>query len=241
VTNRGSRPRIVPFGDESLLVVFGERVDPVLNQRVHALAAAVRADAAQAASPDEPAAAAWGIPVPGFASLLVPFDPARVTAGAARRRLGALAADHSRVDVTEEPDSRPPVEIPVRYGADDGPDLAEVAARTGLSAAAVVDLHASLTYRVFILGFAPGFAYLGTLARELALPRRAEPRTRVPAGSVAIAGRQTAVYPSATPGGWHLIGRTDFRPWDPGRNPPALLLPGQRVRFVAVALASGAP
>ncbi len=95
-----------------------------------------------------------------------------------------------------------------------------------------MELHASVTYRVFLLGFVPGFAYLGTLPEALALPRRGSPRSRVPAGSVAIAGRQTAVYPSATPGGWHLIGRTDARMWDVTAESPSLLRPGQRVRFV---------
>jgi KipI family sensor histidine kinase inhibitor len=95
-----------------------------------------------------------------------------------------------------------------------------------------MDLHAGTLYRVFLLGFVPGFAYLGTLPERLALPRRAEPRARVPAGSVAIAGRQTAVYPFSTPGGWHLIGRTDDQLWDPARTPPARLRPGQSVRFV---------
>jgi KipI family sensor histidine kinase inhibitor len=124
--------------------------------------------------------------------------------------------------------------VPVRYGGPDGPDLAEVAARTGHSEADVVRLHAAVEYRVFCVGFVPGFPYLGLVPEELALPRRATPRLRVPAGSVAIAGRQTGIYPADTPGGWHLIGRTDLPVWDPGREPPALLQPGARVRFVPV-------
>jgi KipI family sensor histidine kinase inhibitor len=130
-------------------------------------------------------------------------------------------------------DDRPPIEIPVRYGGDDGPDLEGVAGRLGLASDAVVALHAGTTYRVFMLGFAPGFAYLGTLPAELSLPRRTEPRPSVPAGSVAIAARQTGVYPVATPGGWHLIGRTEVTLWDPSAEPPARLAPGDRVRFVA--------
>jgi KipI family sensor histidine kinase inhibitor len=130
------------------------------------------------------------------------------------------------------PDGDPVQTIAVRYGGDAGPDLDAVAERTGLTPSAVVELHASVTYLVHMLGFAPGFAYLGTLPAALELPRRAEPRTHVPAGSVAIAGRQTAVYPFATPGGWHLIGRTDEPMWDPGADPPARLRPGMRVRFV---------
>jgi len=126
------------------------------------------------------------------------------------------------------------VSVPVRYGGSDGPDLAEVAARTGRTEADVMRLHAAVEYRVFCVGFVPGFPYLGLVPEELALPRRPTPRLHVPTGSVAIAGRQTGIYPADTPGGWHLIGRTDRRTWDPRREPPALLEPGARVRFVPV-------
>jgi KipI family sensor histidine kinase inhibitor len=129
-------------------------------------------------------------------------------------------------------DHRPPIDLPTRYGGPDGPDLDEVASIHGLRAVDVVELHASVAYRVFFLGFAPGFAYLGPLPGELATPRLATPRPRVPAGSVGIAGTQTAVYPVDSPGGWRLIGRTDARVWDPSADPPAMLLPGRRVRFV---------
>jgi KipI family sensor histidine kinase inhibitor len=122
-------------------------------------------------------------------------------------------------------------EIGVSYGGADGPDLPDVAARTGLSEADVVRMHAGVEYRVFVLGFVPGFPYLGVVPAALDLPRRATPRVRVPAGSVAIAGRQAGIYPFATPGGWHLLGRTDAPLWDPRRDPPTLLAPGDRVRF----------
>ena len=122
----------------------------------------------------------------------------------------------------------------VRYGGDGGPDLVEVAERLGLAPRQVVELHASVLYRVAILGFMPGFAYLGEVPEALRLARRETPRGRVPAGSVAIAGRQTAVYPAATPGGWHLIGHTDTLLWDIERDPPAILRPGDHVRFEPV-------
>ncbi len=217
-------PSIVPFGDQALLVAFGEDVDEALNRRAHALAAAVRADRESGGGP-------WGSPVPGYASLLVPYDVRRTDAAGAADRLAALAGRAQNADTADDEDVTP-IEIPVRYGGEGGPDLGLVAAQTGLDDRRVVELHASVTYRVFLLGFVPGFAYLGTLPAELDVPRRAEPRTRVPAGSVAIAGRQTAVYPLETPGGWQLIGITDVRPWDPDRVQPALLLPGTRVRFV---------
>jgi inhibitor of KinA len=225
-TAGSAAPRIVPFGDAALLVVLGESIDVELNRRAHALAAAVIRDRARAS-------AAWGSPVPAYASVLVPYDPLRTTPEAATARLSELVAEADGSDARDE-EALPAVELRVRYGGDDGPDLYAVAVQTGLDEQAVVDLHAGTLYRVFLLGFVPGFAYLGTLPDALALPRRSEPRTRVPAGSVAIAGHQTAVYPFSTPGGWHLIGRTDDPLWDPARMPPARLRPGQSVRFVPI-------
>ncbi|MDO9319880.1 MAG: 5-oxoprolinase subunit PxpB [Gammaproteobacteria bacterium] len=125
------------------------------------------------------------------------------------------------------------ITIPVTYGGEAGPDLQTVSAHTGLSAEAIIARHSAGLYRVFCLGFLPGFAYLGGLDPALAIPRRATPRLSIPAGSVAIGGSQTAVYPSTTPGGWHIIGRTDVTLFDPARQRPALLLPGDTVRFVA--------
>jgi KipI family sensor histidine kinase inhibitor len=121
--------------------------------------------------------------------------------------------------------------IPVRYGGAGGPDLNAVAERLSLSAAQVVEAHAAVSYRVFMLGFAPGFAYLGPLPEALRLPRREQPRPRVPVGSVAIGGSQTAIYPVASPGGWHLIGRTTLVVWDARRAEPATLRPGDSVCF----------
>lgn len=124
-----------------------------------------------------------------------------------------------------------PIKIPVHY---DGPDLAEVAERLHLSENEVIKLHSEPIYTVFMVGFLPGFPYLGLLPKTLELPRRDTPRLRVPAGSVAIAGRQTGIYPQASPGGWHLIGHTDFLLFNPAKNPPAFLQPGVRVQFVPV-------
>lgn len=217
--------RIVDFGDAAFLVVLGERISVALNRRTQALDAAVRTAL--------PAADGWETPVPAYASLLVPYDPGRLAATEARERLAAVVA---AMDAAPPPPERPApiVEIPVRYGGTGGPDLDEVAERLGLTPDEVIAIHAGRTYRVFLLGFVPGFAYLGTLPARLALPRRATPRARVPSGSVAIAGAQTAVYPSATPGGWHVIGHTDERLWDPAGDPPARLTPGDRVRFVPI-------
>ncbi|TCW16899.1 KipI family sensor histidine kinase inhibitor [Raoultella sp. BIGb0138] len=130
-----------------------------------------------------------------------------------------------------EPESREMM-IPVIYGGEDGPDLAEVARHSGLSEKQVVELHSSVEYVVWFLGFQPGFPYLGGLPERLATPRRAEPRLRVPAGSVGIGGAQTGVYPLATPGGWQLLGRTPLALFDATRREPVLLRSGDRVRFV---------
>ena len=126
----------------------------------------------------------------------------------------------------------------MRYGGAHGPDLDEVAALCGLPRAEVVERHAARTYRVFMLGFLPGFAYLGTLDPAIHVPRRTTPRTAVASGSVGLAGAQTGVYPRVSPGGWQIIGRTDVALFDPALDPPSRLLPGDRVRFVPVEMAS---
>ncbi len=212
------------FGDGAILVTFEQRIDPLINSLVHAAASAVRAARADGGP--------WAAPVPGYASLLVPYDPLRITGQQALEALESLVANEVSASSPAADSARPIVEIPVRYGGDDGPDLAEVAEWTGLTAKEVIELHCSVDYRAYLLGFAPGFAYLGELPAQLELPRRATPRQRVPAGSVAIAGRQTAVYPLATPGGWHLIGRTHVPMWDVERSPPAIVEPGTVVRFL---------
>lgn len=211
-------------------MIFGGAIDLATNRRVHALAAAIRAEAADGV--------AWGRPVPAYESVLVPFDPDALDAAGAEARLAALAtapgARPGTVAPAGDEGALPVFEIPTRYGGPDGPDLAEVASRTGRTPAEVVALHARRVYTVYMLGFSPGFAYLGSLPAALEVPRRDTPRTEVPAGSVAIAARQTAVYPIASPGGWNLIGRTDAVLWDPRADPPTPLAPGRRVRFVPV-------
>jgi KipI family sensor histidine kinase inhibitor len=227
-------PQLTPYGDGALLVVLGEEISPQMSRRVHGLARTVSEQTA--------AENGWGVPVPGHASLLVPYDPLVLTQTQAKAHLRSLVAragvngSANDRDGDAAPLARTRVlDVPVRYGGEDGPDLAVVAAMLGLEEAEIVSLHASVTYEVLLLGFVPGFAYLGMLPGRLEVPRRKTPRTHVPSGSVAIAGRQTAVYPAATPGGWHLIGRTDVALWDAANDPPALLRPGQRVAFRPVA------
>lgn len=210
---------VAALGDAAVLLTFGDRVDLALNRRVHRVARAVRAHAIPAVLDV----------VPAYATLAVHYDPLYVEHDA----MAALLRDVARAALAgrdgDDEAGATTHELSVAY---DGPDLDDVATRTGLRIDDVVALHAAPAYTVYLLGFVPGFAYLGDLDARLALPRRASPRTRVPAGSVAIAGRQTAVYPLATPGGWHLLGRTDATLLDLARTPPTALLPGDRVRFV---------
>jgi len=209
---------IVPLGEQAWTVVLGETVDRMLHQRVTALAA--RIAAARLPGLVEIVAA--------YATVTVFFegDPEEI-----RRQLVAL----SHAPATSHRERSDAIStlhvIPVRYH---GPDLTYVASQTGLTLDQIIERHASREYLVYLLGFVPGFGYLGDLDPSLVLPRRATPRTRVPAGSVAIAGAQTAVYPLATPGGWHLIGSTTTAMFDPAREPAALLKTGDRVRFEPV-------
>lgn len=226
MTETGSghgEPAIVGFGDAAVLITFAGEATVGTAARAQALARRIRA-----ACGGRPG---WGAVVPAAASVLVHVDPVRPGVMAALPELSEITAALEPAD-DQWPDSGPPLEIAVCYGGDDGPDLGDVAELTGLSPADVVERHASATYRVLFLGFAPGFAYLGPVPPELVVPRRSTPRVRVPAGSVAIAGPHTAVYPAESPGGWRLIGRTSHRLWDPRRDPPAVLEPGALVRFV---------
>jgi KipI family sensor histidine kinase inhibitor len=208
-----------PFGEAGLLVEALPAV-PEANQAVQALARALDATA-------PPGIASV---VPAVHTLLVGFDPLTIDSGALERHVERLIAglDHAP--------AAPPrvVEIAVRYGGEDGPDLDEVAARLGMAPREVIAAHCQAPHRVLMIGFAPGYPYLGGLPQRLHLPRRATPRKAVPAGSVAIAAGMTGIYPARLPGGWHLIGRTEQRLFDPAAEHPCLLEPGDGVRFVAL-------
>ena len=208
--------RIVNAGDAALVVELDERIDVQVNAKAVALAASVHA-ARLAGVLDV---------VPTFRSVAVYFDPVEVD-------LPRLHELLEQVDAASVTVPRAPREhrISVHYGGAAGPDLADVALAAGMSEDEVVARHAGASYRVFMLGFLPGFAYLGPLDASLARPRRATPRARVPAGSVAIAGMLTGIYPMESPGGWHLIGRTAINLFDAGSSPPALLEAGDSVRF----------
>jgi KipI family sensor histidine kinase inhibitor len=208
------RIRVHPLGDTALLAELGTRLDTALNTRAIALAAALkkRRDVRSA--------------VAAHGTVTVQFDPDQITHDALAAAIRRLAT------------KRPPLEepgrlhrIPVVY---DGPDLEAVATHLRLSPQQVVELHGRPIYRAFLVGFVPGWAYLGPLPDELVLPRRAVPRTHVPAGSVAIAGQETGIYPLDSPGGWHLIGHTSVRLFLPDSDPPSLFRAGDRVKFFPI-------
>jgi antagonist of KipI len=215
-----SAPRVLPVGDAAVTVELGTGLDSRTSARVRAL------DLALARAPFD----GFRESVPTHRSLLVLYDATVTRFSAVARTLLSLAAS-----LAAPPPPGRRHEVPVVYGGDDGPDLAALAADRGLSEREAGLLHAATEYTAFMLGFTPGFAYLGLLPEALESPRHATPRVRVPAGSVALAGRQTGVYPVASPGGWRIVGRTSRRFFDPFREEPALVAPGDRVRFVPVA------
>jgi inhibitor of KinA len=213
--------RIVPAGDAALIVEFEERIDPAVNARTIAAA-----DALEAAS-----LAGVRDVVPTFRSVAVYFDPLRTKYDA----LIAAIEEAATRPPPEVSQDAPRVRIPVCYGGDDfGPDLGRVAAFAQMSDADVIRVHADVTYRVFMVGFVPGFAYMGVVDPRIAMPRHSTPRVRVPLGSVGIAGVQTGVYPAETPGGWQVIGRTPVKPFDPQRSEPFLLKAGDAVEFFPI-------
>ena len=211
---------IVPAGDSALFVEFEERIDVAVNARAIAIADAVQA------------AAIPGVRdvVPTYRAVAVYFDPLRTNYDALLERIEHEVTQPSGAAVARHETIR----IPVCYGADLGPDLADVAAFARLAESDVVRLHTATTYRVFMLGFVAGFAYMGTVDSRIAAPRRSTPRVRVPLGTVGIAGVQTGIYPAETPGGWQLIGRTPVKPFDPHRAEPFLMAAGDSVQFYAI-------
>ena len=212
-----TKPRIVPLGDSSLLVQFGSEIDISINQRVHALANLVDASSIP------------GIveTVPAYGTLLVQYDPLILSFTQIKNIL------RERISRVEGTASRKPrqVKVPVRYGGEYGVDLESVARHLQLRVEDVVRIHTQRIYTVYMMGFTPGFPYMGKLDDALVMPRLETPRTHVPAGTVAIAGLQTGIYPIASPGGWQLIGWTPLKLFDPTSETPFLFAPGEEVKF----------
>jgi inhibitor of KinA len=219
-----SAPRLRLAGDRALVVEFGDAIDEATNRRVHAVCRTLDAHPPPGLIET----------VPTYRSLMIHYDPLQMSAVDLERAV--VEADAQALDAPPRPGRV--IEVPTVYGGPFGPDLADVAAHAGLSPDEVVALHAGGDYLVYMMGFMPGFPYLGGMSPRLATPRLGTPRTRVPAGSVGIAGPQTGIYPTDSPGGWRLIGRSPIRLFDPARQPPSLLDAGDTVRFVAVSEAA---
>lgn len=207
------------LGDSCVALQFGETIDPAVNAHCIAVAAALER------------ASLRGVRdvVPSYNAVTVHFDPLTTDRHALDAELARLSAETPRTLT----DDQRTIEIPVSYGGASGPDLAAVAEFARCSEADVVRLHMEPAYRVYMLGFLPGFAYLGSVDARIAMPRLEAPRMRVAAGSVGIAGSQTGIYPCDTPGGWRIIGRTSVKVFDAARPEPFLLKAGDRVKFVA--------
>jgi len=205
---------VTPAGDRAILVTLGRTIDPELLGQVLSLD--------QALAQQRPNGLLST--VPAYASLLCHYDPDVTDAARLENSIRQL---EGRVDASLS--FGPVIDVPTRY---DGPDLADVALKTNLTPAGVVDAHAAREYLVYCVGFAPGFTYCGALPDQLAVPRLPSPRLRVSAGSIGIAGRQTGIYAVESPGGWNLIGRTALRLFDPAADPPARFKPGDRLRFI---------
>jgi KipI family sensor histidine kinase inhibitor len=210
------QPRFLPSGDTALVVEFGERIDRRLSAAVIGLAERIRV------------ADLGGVTetVPSFRSLLVHYDPLATSAARLTGQISGLIAGKAAAQASGRL-----WRIPACHDAEFAPDLAEVAAQAGLTPGEAIALHGAERYHVYMIGFLPGFPYLGDLPEALQLPRRENPRVKVPAGSLAIAASMTAVYPTESPGGWHLIGRTPAPLFDTRAEPPALLRPGDAVVF----------
>lgn len=214
--------RAVPCGDCAVSLRFGEGISPEIHAQVMAYADAV----IKARIP--------GVVelVPSYCALMVRYDPLALTYREIADALLSLKPETIQTNEAAEV-----VELPVCYGGEYGPDLDFVAARAGLSAHEVIRIHSGVEYPVYMLGFTPGFPYLGGMDARIAAPRLDAPRTSVAAGSVGIAGAQTGVYPVASPGGWRIIGRTPVKLYDPAREEPFLLAAGRKLRFVPVGAA----
>lgn len=216
--------RIHPQGDRCLVIVFGDAIDAGVGRTCLAVARLLR----EACLP--------GVTdvVPSFAAVAVHYAPGADGLGPDVGLMSARLAALLEQGIPRDALAQRTVDIPVCYGGEHGPDLEDVARAAALAPEQIVALHTQPGSMVFMLGFAPGHPYIGILDARLDIPRRASPRTAVPAGSVAIANRQTVIYPSRLPGGWNVIGATPLRLFDPARDPASLLQPGDQVRFVPI-------
>jgi KipI family sensor histidine kinase inhibitor len=212
------KPKIVPLGDSALLIQFGEEIDFTVNQRVHALAALIDVS---------PLDGIVGT-VPAYSTILIHYDPLVLTYAQISKWTRA------KLDQVQDVTSSTPrrIDVPMQYGGDFGVDLEFVANFHQLTMEEVIRIHSERTYTIYMMGFTPGFPYMGKLDEAIVTPRLETPRTRVPAGTVAIAGSQTGIYPLESPGGWRLIGHTSLKLFNPEAEVPFLFYPGDEVKFI---------
>ncbi len=214
------KAKIYTAGDSSVLIEFGKEISPEINGQITALVHLMKEQHIEGVVDM----------IPAFCSLLINYDPRVISYGKIRRRLEKLL----KLEVRQEGGTRQVIQIPVCYGGQYGPDLENIASHAGLSPQEVIDIHCSRDYLIYMLGFLPGFSYLGGLDERIHTPRLANPRIRIPAGSVGIGGSQTGIYPLDSPGGWQLLGMTPVKTYDPARQSPILFEAGDYIRFVPV-------
>ena len=214
------KAKIYTAGDSSVLIEFGKEISPEINGQITALVHLLKEQHIEGVVDM----------IPAFCSLLINYDPRVISYGKIKRRLEKLL----KLEVRQEGGSRKVIRIPVCYGGQYGPDLENIAGHAGLSPQEVIDIHCSRDYLIYMLGFLPGFSYLGGLDERIHTPRLANPRIRIPAGSVGIGGSQTGIYPLDSPGGWQLLGMTPVKTYDPARQTPILFEAGDYIRFVPV-------
>lgn len=212
--------RILTVGDSALLIEFGKEISPEINQRISALVQLMKEQHIEGLVDI----------IPAFCSLLINYDPRVISYEEIKERIEHLL----KVDFKTENGRKKVFEIPVCYGGEYGPDLANIAAHAGLSEEEVIQIHSSQDYLIYMLGFLPGFTYLGGLDERIHTPRLANPRIKISAGSVGIGGSQTGIYPVDSPGGWQLMGMTPVKTYDPERETPILVEAGDYIRFVPV-------
>ena len=212
--------KIIPEGDSSILMVFGNEVNPEINRKISAVVQLIKSQHIEGLVDM----------IPSYCALLINYNPLVLPYEKARERLERLA----QIDLGGAAGAKRVFEIPVCYGGDFGPDMQNICDHSGLSEAEVIELHSSRDYLIYMLGFLPGFCYLGGLDEKLHTPRLASPRLQIPAGSVGIGGSATGIYPMDSPGGWQLMGKTPVRTYDPDRAVPILVSAGDYIRFVPV-------
>lgn len=212
--------KLLTAGDSSILLQFGNTIDPVINRKIAATVQLMREQHINGVTDV----------IPAFCSLLINYDPRVISYEQIKRRMEALV----KIDISAGDTRKRVFEIPVCYGGEFGPDIQNIADHAGLSVEEVIQIHTSRDYLIYMLGFLPGFTYLGGLDERIHTPRLANPRIRIPAGSVGIGGSQTGIYPMDSPGGWQLMGLTPVKTYDPDREVPILVEAGDYIRFVAI-------